>query len=202
MADHAPTTVFRRSRGSIRREKARLAKVPASVDRGLGMPKGRPEPGTPLIAADPAPESASEATRHRAGVRLADLMSDSRRGSDDARPTQGEQQGGLDVSKTHLTKGVTPQRALSLIDSLPLPDEGEAWRSRERVRAIVVHLPADQQWRVQIYVRLDHQPPAAPLELYPPRLCVLAYRPGSRQLGFVMLLTSAARITFCHRACS
>ena len=151
------------------------------------MPNGRSEPGTPPIAAEPA-ESASEATRHRAGVRLADLMSDTRRCSGHARPTQGGGQGGLDVSKTNLTKGLTPDDALSLIGCLPLPDEGEAWRSRERVRAIVAHLPQEQQWRVQIYVRLDNEPPAAPLELHPPRLCVLTYRPGSQRLGFVMLL--------------
>eukprot|EP00966_Prymnesium_polylepis_P109275 2529588-Prymnesium_polylepis.1 len=116
-------------------------------------------------------------------------MSDSRKGYGGARLVQGGQQGELDVTKTHLTKGVTPQRALQLIDSLPLPDEGEAWRSRERVRGIVMHLPAELPWRVQIYVRLDHKPPAAPLELHPPRLCVLTYRPDSRQFGFVMLLS-------------
>eukprot|EP00966_Prymnesium_polylepis_P276322 6383890-Prymnesium_polylepis.1 len=73
MADNSAGAVTRRSRGSVRREiKRQQAAVQASVPSPR-MPNGRSVLGTPPTAADPAPESASEATRHRAGVRLADL---------------------------------------------------------------------------------------------------------------------------------
>ena len=93
-----------------------------------------------------------------------------------------------DPRRTELLAPMPPTHFMRLIESVPLPEYGAAWRKLQRCRQLVEGLcskPASAGFKVALYVR-GEQPPPTPYEVRPPRLMLLALHRG--ELYFVVHL--------------
>ena len=103
----------------------------------------------------------------------------------------------LDPAKTRVSKPMDPWTALLWIDSqVKEPDDGVAWRARERVRAVLAGLllAGDDGYHVVVYVR-GANPPPRPIEVRPPALAVITWRPLEGTLAGVRHAGGCGRIT-------
>ena len=120
------------------------------------------------------------------GLSLSDMMAKTRRMAATPSPRVPI----FDPTKTRLSKPMAPRTALQWIDDqVPEPVVGDKWRARERVRAIVAGLllTGTDDYHIVVYVR-GANPPPKPIEVRPPALAVITWRPLEGTLAFVMLV--------------